>query len=507
MKTLKRITAGFLCLLMILSAGCAAAEEHPQEAAVQGAAEIAPAAEAEEEDTTDAYGRELIPSAVPADLRFDGETFTVLSRYDANIFDIQNEFLAESRNGEPINDAVFTRNSEVEDQLGVKLAVEFCAYPEYDTKARTSYKAGDAAYDIYSFYAYYGVALALEGIFANLLTQPVLDLSKPWWNQNFIDEMTLKDQLYFIAGDLSLSGLECTHAVFFNKQLLASYLNGVDLYGAVDEGTWTADYFSSLVNGVYTDTDGDGTRDEDDLYGVVMHAVSIPIDSFLDAFDLAVTTRGEDGLPKLTYMNERTISAYEKLYALCHENSGSYFGQQTLEFYWFAQDKFRDGQSVFLLDIFQATDKLREMTDDYGVLPLFKYDEAQSDYYTNVADVYSLMALSSVTQDREALGAVFELLGQKSYDYVIPAYFEVALKQKYARDNIDAKMYDRVLAGCRYNFGFVYSVQIGSVIHLWRTLLNSKSKDFVSSFKSQEKVLNKQLNKLIDKYDSIETGD
>jgi hypothetical protein len=164
------------------------------------------------------------------------------------------------------------------------------------------------------------------------------------------------------------------------------------------------------------------------------------------------------------------------------------------------QDKFNNSETMFLFDMFHATNRLRNMEDDYGVLPMIKYDEAQSGYYTNVSDIYSLLAVTSDTRNPEVTGAVFELLSQKSYDYVTPAYFEIALKRKYASTDIDAQMYDLIRAGTRFNFGLVYSNCISNPIWMWRGLIINKSSDFVSTFTASEKVIEKQLEDVVKFY-------
>ena len=402
-----------------------------------------------------------------------------------------------------VNDAIYRRNRDTEEILNIELeyrispGIDFGAYA---ASVRQSHMAGDHAYDIYSMYAYYGVGLGQEGLLYNLHKLPYLDPEKPWWNANFVDEITLFDQLYYIVGDISLTATQCTHTMFFNKQLVDNFFGDLNLYDAVDKGVWTIDYFGSLIKDTYMDVNGNSQRDSQDTYGVVLHGVSIPVDAYLDAFDLAVTEKDADGIPRLTYKNERTVSAYEKIYNLMHNNSGVGFERISLYAYHAIQQRFGNGELFFIIDIFVATEKFRDMEDDYGVLPLFKYDEKQSGYYTNVADIYSLFAIAADTNNPEMTGAAMELLGEKSYEYVIPAYFEIALKQKYARDNTDARMYDLVLSGNRFNFGFVYSSAIGNVIHIWRSLLDGKQTEFVSSYDTTEKANIKRLDDLVNAF-------
>lgn len=456
------------------------------------------------EAETDIYGRPLIESAIPGELRFGGDEVTIFLRQQTSIFDTAGEFIAESENGEVVNDAVYRRNLEVQEQLNIKLNYSIqpggVDFGQYATSLRKSNMAGDQAYDILAMYAYFAVTITSEKLMYNLCDLPYFAPEKPWWNKSFTDEMTLFDQLYFAVGDLSLTSTQCIHAIFFNKQLIGDYFGDLNLYNAVEEGKWTIDYFYDLVKGVYADLNGNSEIDGDDMYGVALNGVSTPVDAYLDAFDLKITEKDSDGIPKLVYKNERTISAYEKIYNLMFNNTGVGFYPATIESYLLVQDKFNNSETMFLFDMFHATNRLRNMNDAYGVLPMIKYDEAQSGYYTNVSDIYSLLGVMSDTKNPEITGAVFELLSQKSYEHVTPAYFEIALKRKYASDDIDAQMYDLIRAGTRFNFGLVYSCSISNPIWIWRALLNSKNNDFVSTFTASEKVIAKQLEQVVDFY-------
>lgn len=497
---MKSLSLFFAVLIMLMSITACTGNTDPKTDFLATAAQGNDPAETKYIAETDEYGRQRIESAIDDVLDFGGATVTIISRPQTSTFNCEYEFFVPEDSPEIVQSAVFNRNLETEDELGIKLMIELIDHDAMLTSIRNSHAAYDGAYDIISSYAYYGVQLAMENIYYNLHNLPHIALDKPWWNQNFVEEMTIYDQLFLVSGDLSLTSVQCTHAIFFNKQLLESFFgSSVDLYEEVQNGTWTVDYFSKLISGCYQDIDGNG-RDKNDIYGVGVSGVSIPVDAYLDAFDLAITTKNVDDIPELTYGNERTINAFEKIYRLTHENDGSLLGSTTTETYLMFQKKFLQSQMVFLTDLFQATDNLRDMNDDYGVLPMFKYDEIQDGYYTNVADIYSILSVAAASKNLEATGAAFELMAQKSYEKVIPAYFEIALKQKYSRGNLDADMYDIILDGVRYNFGFVHSADIGNPIWIWRNLITAKNNNFVSEYKKQEQATNLMLEKLLEKY-------
>lgn len=502
---MKRLLCLTLILVTVLAAvclpltGCGTGEEDPHDTS---------GAEATEEATVgrDEYGRLLVPSSLPDDLIFQDEEVTILFRDRCSIMDTTIEFKSEGLNSEPVNDAVYTRNKEVENRLGVRLVyepIDGVTFDPYLNAVRKSWQAGDAAYDLLAYYAYYGVAMATEGMMANLLDQTYLDLSKPWWNQDFVNEMTLYDQLYFAVGDLSLTATQCTNAIFFNKQTIKDRFPGIDLYATVQNGDWTLDTFGEMIAQCYVDANGDGKKDRKDHYGAELTAVSIPMDAYILSLGCSITEKDEDDIPQIAFNSDHAVDAFNKLFELIIHNEGSLTGPCLYEHYDEAQQKFVDSETLFLLDVFQATDKLRTMSVDYGVLPMFKYDKAQGGYYTGVSDLFSLLSIFAGTEHGTAADAVMELMAQKSYERVTPAYFEISLKQKYSQSNNDAQMFDLTLAGRRFNFGFVYSNELGNPTHLWRQIIESKSNNFSSRLKSVSRTYGKSLELLVRKYEKM----
>ena len=92
----------------------------------------------------------------------------------------------------------------------------------------------------------------------------------------------------------------------------------------------------------------------------------------------------------------------------------------------------------------------REMTDDYGILPIPKWDESQ-DYHVTINGSESTFGIPVNSSKTDRLGAVLELLAYESYKTVTPAYYEEALKIKYTRDDTAAQIIDIIKNGARFN--------------------------------------------------------
>jgi len=138
------------------------------------------------------------------------------------------------------------------------------------------------------------------------------------------------------------------------------------------------------------------------------------------------------------------------------------------------------------------------MTDEYGVLPLPKYDKAQEDYRTLAANISSLVVVLSSATDLDMIGATLELMAAESYKQVVPAYYDTVLKGKYSDAPEDAAMYDLIVNSLTYNFGFCFSTHsLEGIGSLFRVL----DADIAQKYDANKVKYQTGLDELIDKLD------
>ena len=202
-----------------------------------------------------------------------------------------------------------------------------------------------------------------------------------------------------------------------------------------------------------------------------------------------------DGYPELTFYDEHTVEAFEALRKLHLENPGTIIGGGNNP-----TNDFVAGKQLFTRQFLNSGKILRSMSDDYGVVPLPKFDEAQEEYRTVAANVASLVVVLSTVKDVDKVGATLELMAAESYKQVTPAFFDTVLKGKYSDSPDDAEMYDKILNSFTYNFGFCFStISLGGVGSLFREL----SKDLSQQYESNKVKYQTGLDDLVDKLDEI----
>jgi len=458
----------------------------------------------------DEYGREILAHSVPDDLDFGGQEIVCAVRDDPAL---SIDFAVDEQNGEIVNDAAFRRNSQVEDELNVRIsllkieATNTSSSESVGDMLRTNVMAGDNTMDICGVYQIYGASLAGEGLLYNMIDLPHTDFEKPWWNQTFYNELNYKGQLYYGVGAMNLSVTSTLFGVFFNQAKVTDYHGGYDfLYDLVYDGKWTLDKFTELVKDNYQDLNGNGQQDEEDFYGMMVKEDDQG--PWTQALDIRLVTKDSNGIPQLSYMSEKTVNAYEKLFALYRKTNGIYFGPKT--FGWCTA--FADGQSMYAtIHLGAAETHLRDMDDGYGILPMPKYDEAQATYYNTARDSSNLTCVATNTENPEAVGAVMELLNYYSYQWVTPAYFEVAMKAKYLADSDSANMFDIIVDNVVVDFGVINSLAIsggsysmdGIFAGQFRNLIRLDNENVASNYAKFEPVYKEGLAGILAKYDEL----
>lgn len=446
----------------------------------------------EEKELTELEKRAAIDDNLP-DTTFGGKSFIVAATQAKEY-----EILSEEYTGEATNDAVYDRNLRVSDRFDVKIESYITTnYPYNDVK--TVVTSGTYAYDIVSFWNFTAYTPITANVLYNWCDMPNIDLTQPWYNQLANDPATINGKLFAINSDLSISSLQYTYGMFFNQNLWDKYgVSASELYNSVFDGTWTVDKMNSMTSGIWEDTNGDGIHDRDDIHGYSTSLNLNPSDVWLAAFDLDVATINDDGTFEITFFNEKTITALEKAIALTYDPN-SYINSDWLDVAkQFAESKVAMTQLYF----WQTAEYLGEMEDTYGILPMPKLDETQQNYYTNAWDQFSVFAIpKTITDDsKEMVGTVFAALSAESYKTVFPTYYDQALKSRYSQDRETAEIIDLIMEGRKFEFTFQFGEKLSNLPYMFRYMLASESTDIASTWKKQQKVLNKVFAASIDCY-------
>ena len=429
-----------------------------------------------------------------------GKDFTILHTVHAAY-----EYDAAEQTGDVVNDAVYDRNAAVEELLGINinLIIEPGHWADKDTfngLIKSSVMAGDGAYDLVNGVVVCVLPIASEGVFMEASELEWVDFSNPWWIQGMQDDLAVSGKLFGFIGDASLSLYKDLSVCYFNQKLLTDY-KLESPYKFVREGTWTLDKFTEMVKAVGSDLNGDGTWTEtDDLFGMIFH--NVPMRAFHTAAEFKVVDFDEDDNPYIVDLSDRDIELYFKLYDLIKANN-NIWGKDTNDHTEFT-NIFADDRALFLCDFLYDTEYLRDMTSDFGIVPYPKRDAAQEEYNTQIGTSTSMFFVPKTTNDPVLTSQVCEALSYYSYKDVVPAYYEVALKEKYTRDEDVKDMLEIIRNSAQMDFTFAYSTMFNPFINCVTPCDMNPNENIASTYATNMPKWQGVIDALLESYAELE---
>lgn len=472
----------FLALVFILTSAvsCAAKDSGSNEPGVTSGTA------APEEET-------VLTDDVP-DMDYSGAEFRVLARPTMYM----DEMYVETDTGDVVDTAIFNRNQAIEERFNIEFVFIESSDSNYETDAQNTILAGDDAYELVLPHARVATMYGQEGLLIDWYDLEYVDLEKPWWNRNAVEEFTLYGRLYSMTGSLSYLSLGMSFGIFFNKNIFDN-MNIEYPYRAVDDGTWTFEKMSQAALGCSKDLNGDGNITQaDDQYGYVTmdwHGCM----NVLWAQQGRISGKDESGELVLTLYNDRTVNIFSRYFVLLSDKS-SYVSDSEKPNQYSVEKLFGEGRAAILEFSLISMETLRTYeTVDFGVVPPPKYDENQEKYITMMNAATSLFCVPITVSDTGYVGAILEAWSAESHRRTIPAYYEVALKTKYSRDDESAAMLDLILKAATVDYIY-FSNDFDPLSSVGYRLFHDPGHNFASFYSKNERAAEKKLEKIIKKY-------
>ncbi|MFA6948213.1 MAG: hypothetical protein WCQ72_04465 [Eubacteriales bacterium] len=464
-RHLVKSTALLLCALLLMSAASCGSGSAPSENTPSTQAEDTTAAE------TTAQPEEA-PDFDTCD--FEGKGFKVLT-FDWGLY--TEYFFADEQTGDQMNDAIYERTAKTEEYLGCDVTYELAPTVfEMVSKVQKSVLAGNDDYQLALTHCIQDVANLISGGYLYDWNDiPNINFSKSWWNQNIIDQLSIKGKTYYAVSDYMIAD---PNAILFNKEIAANY--AIDNpYDIVRNGQWTLDKLIELSGKVSSDIDGNGKYDQNDMYGFTVEGDWI-LNSIPYGCDQYLVEQNDDGSYSLAMSGEKMINIVSKVHSFLKEGHSAYTWK-----YGTATDKqimIGSGRTLFNMVTLHDVSTFRQSEVEFGILPYPKYDEAQESYISN--DWGGLMCVPATIGDTELVGKTIETLSYYSTSTTIPAYYETLLNGKLARDDDSVEMLDLIYGNLVYDAGlnyFGFGTNMFNLFYAVKNLVIEKnSADFAS---------------------------
>lgn len=427
---------------------------------------------------------------------FDGYEYRIIAQsYDQR----PNLPLADEETGEILNDTLIARNRQVEDLLNIKIVnMPFESRDDVKDKVRRASMSDEDAYDLVITSINIGInTLTTDGCLYDLSSMPNIDFSKPWWCQSIYDDYEVNGHFYFTSGPISPFYFYTPGIVAYNKTVTDA--NGVEgLEQTVLDGKWTFDYLKELTVGRAVDLNGDGKIDaENDSY-----PISGTSDDayFITGFDEKMITRTSDNGFEFRMTTESFVNKIEQIAAYYADNTTF---ADCVKNRKDAMKMFQEDRAMFYVTTmnnvitgYEELPSFREMKSDYGLLPLPKYNESQTDYVTVAQPAGPAgVAVPSTCRDADRNSLIMEVMAYYSGDMIREAAYEKIVKGKGARIEGTEEMlgiiYDNIVYDMNYVFDF------GGSKTAMTDFFAKNSGDYMSKITAKMEKANAELEKYV----------
>ena len=437
------------------------------------------------------------------EIDWGGEEFAVLynAMFKGEVYGVNETVDKEGGSSQVINDAVYERNSLLEDRCNLTWATV-----EKDDGSMSTAISNEASAPTGDFqlidHRLGGCANAATGGYLYNLYDLGVNLEGDWWDSGTA-EFVLAGGVYFMSGSLNYADDGVTYVLIFNKDMRKTYSNTVpDPYQTARDGEWTLDYFYSVIQGISAES-GDGKWDEKDTYGFI-NTWEYGNTFFIGSDLRYIDNTNEDEI-KLVLADkaqmEKALKVLDLSQSIYHDNNASYMsppGQEGL-----GQTAFKENRGLFYGEVVNhLTPLVQEMDNEFGILPVPKYDKAQQFYRTWTHDSGSSFGVTTAIpeDDAETVGNILEAYALLSHQYLKPAYYDITLTSRNIHDSESAEMMDLMFSNRVYEMSFYFN-SFG-FFELFKSSTNSNTDDFSSKYAATAKNFDKRLKTLLRKLEA-----
>lgn len=438
---------------------------------------------------------ETQPALIVPELDLVGASYTLLVPKTAGWVDSRDFIYDEEVKGEPINDAVRDRITKVEEAFNCEIIG--LQSPALIADARSEILAGGSQYQVIMPAMTEVKTLAGEGLLLDLYSIGTIQLDQPWWSQNASKNLSIGNRLYFTLGDISLIDNDGIAALAFNK-ILVNDNNLESPYSHVYDNSWTHEKMYDICKGMNRDLDGDGILNSNDQYGFVTDPGNIV--AFIYSSGETLISKDADDMPYPSIYNERVSQVIDLFMAFANDKAA--FGETVLfGDHLEANTNFMNNQMLFRLSAMFRFTQMRAMESDFGFLPMPKFEESQDSYHHSYSYASPGISLPITLISPEETGAVLEALAYWGRYTVLPAYYEINLQTKVARDDESAEMLDIIFDAATFDLGLIYN--FGGMRDIFEPFVKANTNNFASAYATIEEKIKTEIGTLIETFKNI----
>ncbi len=383
-----------------------------------------------------------------SDKNYEGHEFKVL-RVDAEtqhgIAGHPNDIYIEQMGEDSLANTVYQRNQELSRMLNVNISMSMDKNgPQTVNLLSTNVLSGDDCYDLVIQELEFFPSLVNQGLIKDM-KELSLDTSYSWWDRAAENSLRFEDKQYGMISDAIYLDKLSTVGVFYNT-VMAEKLHLPNIYEMVEKGEWTYEKMKEYAVMA--------TESGEDIYGI-----SCQNDAsyyFLHSANIKTVIRNTAGELKYNLANNRAVNTLGEIFTLMNLNY--FFNRQSEGLDVDSTVKMFDMQTLFLVRPLQTFYYIKNYNDTYGILPMPKFDDVVTDYYSAINHhVATFIAVPANNSANERTADVLQAWSMISNKIVMPELYDRILSTRMVSDLNSSKMIDIILKNRVYDIGFIWN--------------------------------------------------
>jgi len=385
---------------------------------------------------------EVIPDVPDIEKKNYDDTFYLYLERSGNPIE---HYWAEKSSGDVLSAALFARQEEVFNYLGVTIyAWASIAEEDYSDVFKTAVNTKSGAIDMMMTHVSIGVdGLVSEGFLRTFNDMPGIDLDADYWNQEFMDSLAIDDMYLLGFNDFNIL---FTHVITFNKTLLEKYDDALDksIYELVDDHEWTV---IQMINLAKTAFINNGSVDKNQ-YGFT-GLQWVPWCGFLEGCGVNLVEMNDEGNYEVSYYNEENKDKTIKLVGMLKDLASAEYSCVDYQSFDLTVP-FTSNRALMTLSSTNQLPEYLHYDIDFGIVPYPLYDTNQAEYHSLQWGGY--LAIPAYLEDEEMVGETIEMLAYFSEDVQV-AFYQKLLGKQVADNPDDRRMLEIVWDSVCTDFG------------------------------------------------------
>jgi len=367
-------------------------------------------------------------------------------------------YWVEESDNDVLSAALYERQEKVKNYLGVEvLASSAGSYMDYTEAFKTAVNNKAGGIDTLLTHVSGGVAgLLTSGVLTPFEEMPGIDLDADYWNQEFMDALSVSDKYLLGFGDFNIL---YTYVIAYNVDLLAKYEDSLDksVYQMVDDHEWTLQQFIDIAKLGHIDN-GSVDKNQYGLTGLQW----VPWCGFLQACGVNLVEMNDKGMYEISYMNDVYKDRTEKIVTMLTELANANYTKLDYMSVAAPTVPFESGRALMTLTATISVDDYLNHDIDFGVLPYPVY-AAGEEYRSLQWGGY--LAIPSYLENPDMAGETLEMLSFFSED-VKTAYYQKLLGKQIADNPDDRRMLEIIWDSVCTDFGQTFEETCGNPLYM-----------------------------------------